>query len=270
MRNRTFLLWIIAFLITIASAAYQRLTGPTYPVHDHVTLNGMDVRYTLARSHGGTGDFPLLLVIPDTTVRGTVDWRRFKSADDWNSLPLTRSQDTLSARLPHQPPAGKLVYRIHLQDARQTVTLPEAGAVVMRFKGDVPTVVLIIHILLIFSAMLFSARAGLEAFAGGLRVRAFTLWTAGLLFIGGLVLGPVVQKYAFDAYWTGWPFGTDLTDNKTALALFAWIVAAFMLPRSAHPKRWIIGAALVTFAVFLIPHSMFGSELDYTKPAGPH
>jgi hypothetical protein len=85
------------------------------------------------------------------------------------------------------------------------------------------------------------------------------------MFVGGLALGPVVQKYAFDAYWTGWPFGQDLTDNKTAAAFLAWLAAWRYAPRSEHPVRWVVGAALITLAVFLIPHSVLGSQLDYSK-----
>jgi hypothetical protein len=80
-----------------------------------------------------------------------------------------------------------------------------------------------------------------------------------------MILGPVVQKYAFDAYWTGWPFGTDLTDNKIAVAILSWIAAAVALKKSTNPKRWILAASLITLVVFLIPHSLLGSELDYSK-----
>ncbi|MBI4877207.1 MAG: hypothetical protein HY822_21445, partial [Acidobacteria bacterium] len=92
-----------------------------------------------------------------------------------------------------------------------------------------------------------------------------TLWTVGFLLVGGMILGPVVQKYAFDAFWTGWPFGHDLTDNKTAVAFVAWVGAWVASARSRNPRRWMVFAALVTLAVFLIPHSVLGSELDYSK-----
>jgi uncharacterized BrkB/YihY/UPF0761 family membrane protein len=90
-----------------------------------------------------------------------------------------------------------------------------------------------------------------------------------LLVVGGLVLGPIVQKYAFDAYWTGWPFGTDLTDNKTAAAFLSWLIVWRYVGRSKQPWKWVLGAAVVTLAVFLIPHSMFGSQLDYSKLPAP-
>jgi hypothetical protein len=91
--------------------------------------------------------------------------------------------------------------------------------------------------------------------------------TVIFLAIGGLVLGPIVQKYAFDAYWTGWPFGHDLTDNKSLVAFIFWVIALVVLFRTRENRTWPVVAAIVTFIVFLIPHSMLGSEIDYTKEA---
>jgi hypothetical protein len=85
------------------------------------------------------------------------------------------------------------------------------------------------------------------------------------LIFGGLILGPVVQKYAFDAYWTGFPFGHDLTDNKTAVAFIGWLIAFLMYKKSNQPKRWALFASILLLIVYLIPHSVLGSELDYKK-----
>ncbi len=173
------------------------------------------------------------------------------------------SGGTLRGSLPHQPPAGKLDYRISLQQGNAQVMVPETGGVVIRFKGDVPLFVLIPHVIAMFGAMLLSTRVGLEIFNSRPRYTSLTRWTIGFLAVGGMILGPIVQKYAFDAYWTGWPFGYDLTDNKTLIALVAWIVAALAIPRVGNPRPWVLGAALVVLIVFLIPHSVLGSELDY-------
>jgi len=88
--------------------------------------------------------------------------------------------------------------------------------------------------------------------------------------LGGLVLGPIVQKYAFGAFWTGWPFGGDLTDNKTLGMWLAWVVAIAVWSRRKDPSdriaRWTtVAAALVMVAVYLVPHSLRGSQLDYGK-----
>jgi uncharacterized membrane protein len=74
-----------------------------------------------------------------------------------------------------------------------------------------------------------------------------------------------VQKYAFGAYWTGWPFGHDLTDNKTALAFIAWLIAVIKLRKNREARGWAIAAALVLLLVYLVPHSVLGSEIDHTQ-----
>jgi Na+/melibiose symporter-like transporter len=115
-----------------------------------------------------------------------------------------------------------------------------------------------------FFAMLWSNRAGLEALVGGAGRHNMALTTLGLLVVGGLILGPIVQKYAFGAYWTGWPLGEDLTDNKLAVAAAAWAIAVWRRGNTKSARTVAIIAALVVLAVYMIPHSMHGSTLDYS------
>jgi len=71
-----------------------------------------------------------------------------------------------------------------------------------------------------------------------------------------------MQKYAFGEFWTGVPFGFDLTDNKT---LIAFLALAFALWHGSKKEdsRWVfVFASLALLAVFLIPHSVLGSELN--------
>jgi hypothetical protein len=151
----------------------------------------------------------------------------------------------------------------------RAVFVPQDEPVIIRFKGDVPLSILLPHIIAMFGAMLLSARTGLEYFSREQKFNKLVFWTIGFLFVGGLILGPIVQLFAFDALWTGWPIDTDLTDNKTAVALLAWVVTGIALRKSHRSKVWVLWAAIVTLVVYLIPHSLFGSELDYNakKPA---
>jgi hypothetical protein len=182
---------------------------------------------------------------------------------------MRRDGDALAAELPAQPAAGKLEYRVRLARSGESVTFPERAAVT-RFKGDVPAPVLVPHIFAMFLGMLFSNLAGFGALAAVPRARRHGLVALVLLTIGGLALGPLVQKYAFDAWWTGFPFGTDLTDNKTAIAVAAWLAALVFGARTApgrerQARGALVAAALVTLAVFAIPHSLFGSEIRWEE-----
>jgi hypothetical protein len=101
-------LWAFAVLLALGLLAYQRTTGPTYPIRGRVTLGGRTITLRLERSHSGPTDQPVLLLAADTAVHAELRWRRFPTDDPWDTLALQRRGDTLAAELPHQPPAGKL------------------------------------------------------------------------------------------------------------------------------------------------------------------
>lgn len=266
--NKPVLLWILAIVLTMATAVYQRMTGPTYALSGTTWFEDVLISYRFERSHGGTSGAPVNVTTDEPDVRGTVLWKRFKSHDDWQKLAMKREGAVLTAVLPAQPPAGKLLYQIRFERHDATMLFPP-DPVVIRYKGEVPLWILIPHVIAMFGAMLFSARTGLEYFSVRPTYDRLLWWTLGFLFVGGLILGPLVQLYAFDAWWTGWPFGTDLTDNKTALAFLVWVGAAVALKRSKKPGRWILAASMIMLLVYLIPHSLFGSELDFTTAADP-
>jgi FtsH-binding integral membrane protein len=116
-----------------------------------------------------------------------------------------------------------------------------------------------------FFGMLFSTLTGLMVIFRGKYSYLYAWITVVFIGIGGLVFGPIVQKYAFDAYWTGWPFGHDLTDNKSVVAFLFWVIALWTLKKNRDNKLWPIVAAIILLVVFMIPHSVLGSEIDYTK-----
>lgn len=258
--RRSITLWVVAFVVTLVAARWQERTGPTYPVRGEVTLGGRPFAFELLRSWS-TGDQPVELKAPDGVV-GRVRWRRYPTNDDWTVVPLQRKSDVLHASLPHQPPAGKLEYQVELASGPERVIVPEKAAVT-RFKGEVSWKVLAPHIVCIFLALLFSTRGGLEGLFGGPRGRRYTWLTVLFLVAGGFILGPMVQKAAFGEYWTGIPWGWDLTDNKTLFMGIAWFFAAWRISTRKSARVSLVMAALVTLAVFVIPHSVWGSQIKW-------
>jgi len=262
--NKSFIIWLTALILTLLLAAFQRMTGPTYPLSGIVEFNNEIVEYEFDRSHGGDGDHTVQLKNEKKGIEAELFWKRFKTNDNWTRVKMVRKDNILMADLPHQPKAGKLLYKVKLINQSVSIVIPEKP-VVIRFKGAVPLYILIPHIIFIFGAMLLSTRTGLEAFNKEPKFKNLTVATLLFLFIGGGIFGPFAQFFAFDAYWTGFPVGYDLTDNKILIALIGWLIAAVMIKKSPNPKRWIAFASILLFAVFLIPHSVLGSELDYNK-----
>lgn len=259
------LLWVLAFVITLGSALYQRVTGPTYPIKDDIQLGGSVISFTLEKTYETIGDYEIKIEVPNSEVSGYVQFKRFKTDDPWTNIQMERADGSLEASLPQQPSSGKLAYKVFLSYREEEVSLTGEQEVVIRFKDVVPDTVLIPHILIIFSAMLFSTRTGIEALRKEGNTRKLTLWTAGLMFVGGMILGPLVQKFAFGEWWTGFPFGFDLTDNKTLIAMIVWAIAVIAGRKGKQAKGWVLAASIVTIVIFLIPHSLLGSELDYSQ-----
>lgn len=276
---KKFLLWTLAFFITIAAAYYQRKTGPTYPKQFDAVINNSAYKLKLVRSIGLDERSEVKLGIPDTSVTARLYYRRFRSDDEYrmsefsykvypmNSFVMNKifkmtEEKGFFADLPQQPPAGKLEYFVEITDAGGTKTFYRENPIVVRYKGSVPGYILLPHVLLMFLAMLLSTFTGLLCIFRLPSFRRYAIWTLVLLTAGGMILGPVVQKFAFGEFWTGVPFGWDLTDNKTLIAFIFWVLAVYANRKKERPLLVLIASA-VLLLVYSIPHSMLGSELDH-------
>lgn len=249
--------WILAVVITLVLSIYQRMTGPTYPKRVTVELNGESYKVKLPRSGVQHDEVVTLKDIP-AGAELQLHYRRYPTKDDYTTVDFTWSDGQWQAALPVQPVAGKLQYYLTVNGQKYLADEP----VVIRFRNDVPASILVPHILLMFGAMLFAVYMLLLVLTG----REYAKWlriTVGTLFVGGFIFGPLVQHAAFGPWWTGFPYGTDLTDNKTLLS-FLFFAAALATLKWKYNKWLAALAVLVMIAVFTIPHSAFGSEYDYT------
>jgi len=253
--------WILAVLITFTAIIYQRRTGPTYDKKVNITIDNQAYKFKLIRSHGGKTDCKIELMVPDQNIGGVLSYKKYPTNHDWTNVELVRQNDILTGVLPNLPPAGKYEYKIALKKGDQSYDLTEGKSVLIRFKGDVPKFILIPHIILMFFAMFLGNVAGIMAIFKHPKFRFYTNITVVALFAGGMVLGPLVQLYAFGELWAGIPFAWDLTDNKTLLAFLFWVLAFFMNRKKERPVYTIV-ASIVMLIVYSIPHSMFGSQLD--------
>ncbi len=273
------LYWVLAIIITLSAAYYQRKTGPTYPKQFELTANGTGYELSLTRSMEISDRHYIKLGIEDSTVRARLYYKRLGVNEPYkpveftyeehpvNSFVMNRifnmsEEKGLYADIPAQPPAGKVEYYFELTDNNGKSTYFSNNPIIIRFKGAVPSKILTPHILFMFIAMMMSTLAGLMAVGKHKSYRKWGIWTFVFLLIGGMILGPMVQYHAFGEAWAGIPLGWDLTDNKTLIAVIFWAIAVFGNRKTKRPGLTIL-ASVVLLLVYSIPHSMFGSELDY-------
>jgi hypothetical protein len=266
------LLWVLAIVLMMTAAVYQRRTGPTYPLRGTVAIAGVDHSYKFLRSNNSTHDARVEFPRGAGEIGGRLSYKRYPTADTFTEVPMVTEGDQLVGRLPAQPPAGKLEYYVQIDGPGGATRIPEDPAknVIIRYKGPVPAGVLVPHILFMFFSMLIGMRAALGAIFAPDTMRRYAWISLIGISVGGMVLGPIVQKFAFGAFWTGFPFGYDLTDNKTLIMWVVWVLACLVLgwtPRKDERlgRLAVVLAALVMTVVYLIPHSLRGSELDYDQ-----
>ena len=276
------LLWALAAILTIVCFTYQDKTGPTYPLEGEIQTEQGALRYKFLRSETIGTDLKIMLVDPvPEGISGHVQYRRYKSDDDWSTMPIelgefafsrrgsTETVEGMGAQLPSlQERAGKYEYFVYIDDGgEQPLSVTADKPIYARYKASVPMWVLLLHILAIFASMALAIRTAFEAIIDG--NYKWMMWaTIVSLLLGGFVLGPLVQWYAFGVWWSGVPFGYDWTDNKVLVELVFWLLAAF-LNRGSRRNRWsVYVAGIVTLIVYFSPHSLFGSEYDYRSGTG--
>lgn len=250
--------WLLAIVITLVLSIYQRMTGPTYPKKVTIELNGESYPVRLPRSGVQHDEIITLKAVPEHVEGPQLHYRRYPTTNDYTTVDFAYQDSTWQASLPVQPVAGKLQYYITVGGKDYLKDEP----IVIRFRNDVPAIILIPHILLMFGAMLFAVYTLLLVVTH----KPYSLWlkiTVATLFVGGFILGPLVQHAAFGPWWAGFPYGTDLTDNKTLISFLFFVVALATLKWKYN--RWVVAlAVLLMVAIFSIPHSAYGSEYDYT------
>ena len=262
---RRFLFWVLATVITLFTIVYQRKTGPTNPYRGTYTIENITTSYKLKRSpESGT---PLIVLLPGNEAnQALLFWREYPTDRPWKLIPMENSNSFFEASIPSQPPAGKVEYTIQLKSEQgEIVQIPhESDRIIARFKNPVPFWALAPHIILMFVGMLLSNRVGIGAFWHE-SVKKNLIWITFICLLCGIgIFGPVVQKFAFGQYWTGWPIGTDLTDNKSLIILLIWLFPVWRILRNKDPRISLISASIATLVIFMIPHSLLGSEYDYS------
>ncbi len=144
------LLWAAAIVLTLVLAEFQRVTGPTYPKSGSLQMGSETIQYELLRTHDTGLDMPVRIEV-GPPIQGSVVWRRFPTDEPWQTVPMEREGGELVSAIDFQPPAGKVEYQVVLEsESGERHTIPDDEPAIARFKGAVPTAVLLPHVLAMF------------------------------------------------------------------------------------------------------------------------
>lgn len=231
--------------------------GSTDPLVSEINTGKQHIHCELRRAYIGNGDCPVILPVGDIMVTGYVLYDLYPTNKHPSKITLNRQGDKLVANLPHQPPSGKLEYRIFLERAGTAIKVNEDKPVIVRFLGKVPVYILILQSIIVLLTLLINTYTGILAGIGINLYKQLTFLMVIILI--GLVffIQPIVHKYSLNQWWTCIPQSWELGNNKILVALIVWLITLYFNLKKARPGLVLI-SSLISIFLFLIPHGFPG------------
>jgi hypothetical protein len=274
---------LAAIVFTLVLLVISYLTSAGKPEFEAVIKDSVKAELTTVTSHTGEGDAKIEVKAtfpPEKDYKVELNYRK-STETNYTSVPMIKQGNIYSAAIPHQDRGKKVLYYVSLTDPQgKRVTLPDGVDVVKRayllkFKGNVPAYILILHIIAMLGGLYYSIRVLFSSFSilnhkdALINLGKYVFRTTLLLFIGGVPLGILVNYFVFGIFWEAIPFGWDITDNKTQIILLYWILLLIFMRGTIFRKNKGMNLAnekvlaimgicgfILTLGLYLIPHSL--------------
>jgi hypothetical protein len=273
---------LAGLLITLLIFVVARKISKNRPSLSEWTFDEVRITHTTVYEQVGPGQPEILLnVAPPVEIDAVVTYRA-PGETELVSVALEEVSDGVwTARLPAGEKGDKIEYGFRisiieeLEGGASHTSTTESGYHLIKYKGEVSVTVLILHILCMFAAFFFIVEAMIGAIIMVVKGedREFTVaqtrWVLLFTFLGGWPLGFALNWQRFGVMWEGFPFGYDITDNKTQLIAIFWLIVAAMSWKSFTCRRTgrdmagdrlfagtVMTASLLSLILYLVPHSL--------------
>jgi hypothetical protein len=260
MLKNKFLYVLASFLISAIFLFFQRITGPTYPIRGSINTKDSLIKFKFLRSCTLGEDCKIIF---NGKIDGYILYKKYKVDEKYTKIDFNFDGKISYVNLKlNLPKASKIEYDVFVKKLNDYIKINDKP-IVLRFKGYVPSYILIPHIIFMYLFFFITTYIFLRInLTNQIDKKLFYISLSFLIF-GGFIFGPFVQYYAFDVFWSGFPFGYDLTDNKTLLTLLVYFLPLHSMIKNKNIKMNFNIAYLLTTIVYLIPHSMYGSEYKF-------
>jgi hypothetical protein len=270
---------LVPLVLTIVLLAFARRLSTRRP-HDIVIEEaGMTIRHRTVTEQVGEGN-PVVSVHLDKVLarKPVIVYKAGVHGDPGEMMMKDAGGGMYEIALPDLGQGRRCYYALAIETATgETVRIPEGpdDFFLIKYKGHVSDIVLVLHIIFMFGAFFFMIKS-LSGAVGILRnneTKRETIhalrWCLVTTFIGGWPLGFVLNYQAFGVVWEGFPFGYDVTDNKTQIMFVFWLVTALLVrgsffrsderSDSLGPRAFallVVLSFLVSLGLFILPHSL--------------
>ena len=275
---------LIAILFTVLLLGYARKTTMVRTVHKVVEQSGIVINHHTVPKQVGD-EIPVISArVTGTSLVSLI--YKIGQEGKFIRVPMNHAPDeekVFTASLPHFPKATKVWYYIEATkmstDGEVGVTLPDNNdpdfkPILLKYEGVVPVYIIIPHVLCNFAAIFFAALtlfSAIDVRRGKMSLKEaikFPLITFILLFLGFIPFGIAMNWFAFGITWEAFPFGRDVTDNKSQIILLFWLVTLILVKGNLLGKgedenlvskrgyfTMVVITLIVTIAMYAIPHS---------------
>jgi hypothetical protein len=272
---------LFGILITLVIFVVAKKISMNRPSEVNWTGGGVTATHMTVYEQVGPGQPEIILQVkPPTEIDASVLYR-VPGVEPFDTVGMAEiSSGVWSARLPEKEKGDRLEYgfiisQTETSDTGTAVATSMNGCYLIKYKGEVSETVLVLHVLCMFAAFFFIVEAILGAFAMLFKGEekeftvAQTRWVLLFTFLGGMPLGFVLNRQRFGPIWEAFPFGTDITDNKTQLVIIFWIIIAALSWKSFACRRTgqdaigpaayataVVIASVLSLFLYLVPHSL--------------
>jgi hypothetical protein len=272
---------LAGILITLLIFIVARRISRNRPFEMEADFGGAHMTHSTVYEQVGPGQPEITLKVDPPVEIGVDVIYRVPGTDEPDTIAMSEvSSGTWSARLPNREKGERIEYGFLFISTEESGTgiataSSQTGYFLVKYKGEISVTVLILHILCMFAAFFFIIEASIGAFAILFMGEdkeftvAQTRWVLLFTFLGGWPLGFVLNWQRFGPVWEGFPFGYDITDNKTQLIAIFWVIVAAMVWKSFANRRTgrdlagpgvfaiaVIIASVLSMILYLVPHSL--------------
>jgi len=268
----TLLRYGLAFLLSIALLGVARRTSTRHSADYSIKIGNVTASHrTITEAFGEESELNVM-VSPPAGLSAVAYYSTAKDGP-YSADTLRATGGGFAGTLPLLNKGEKWFYHIDMLENGSSVgRFPPEGDQFIKFKGHVPSILLIPHIFCMFATIYLGLMTVFTAFdvvrgEGDIRRSVtYLFWTTVVVFIGGFPLGFLVAYIAFGQGWSGIPIGWDITDNKTVILFLFWLITLILARKGLRGGKiavsngtyltLAIASLIVSIIFYMIPHSI--------------
>lgn len=216
---KTFLL-IVSAAIAVIISVIQQIYSLDTPYSAITVLNNKEYSFELPKVYDE--ESVIILVMPDSSVKGNLYYKVHQSREEWHTIPLTRTGDKLVGSIPDFKPNVKVDYFLEFQSGKEVASIAKNNPLVVRFQAKTPKYLVFPFYVSLFFAIIFISFSGGLASFGFDNYKRYTQIAFWVLLIGGICFGLLLHILAFRHLFLKISNYNDLFYYRILIIFFMW------------------------------------------------